>query len=502
MAPAHLPMPGQPLARYVGSVLVVAIAWCAGAVGQDLVSGDASPGGASAALGVGFGVGMSAVLCWVAGDAVRRRRLSSRGARGQGKATGWLADLEARTQVDAVTTPADIAAEVPADDPAGASIEAPAATPVGPPAEVPAEVPVTTPTRPRPARERPAEVHGGAPDRPRAELPRRGVGGTVLAPAPPVAEPIAAPEDDEEERILVDGLPPLPEDLEPEDYAYVARWVGPRFAGLRYLARYVFDGEEYVDDNVQLFHRDGAGWEEASSDGGTNWLWDEPPLLRRPLEDDGQFSLHLLHVGRGSDWVGALLWGEVGPDARLIELEDDDGIHPMPVESPLGLVVVAADGTRPFEVRVLDGRGELLGRQSYRPDGPLQVRTANVQGRRLPARVFAALRLVEADCRRTLDTRVTLDAGHDEHGFVRLWVQFADGTRVLTFDPDQPAFSALVTDIARRTLAEGALHEGVQEPWPACPAHRRHTMRPQALDDGAWWCCPDDGRQVRVGELT
>ena len=67
-----------------------------------------------------------------------------------------------------------------------------------------------------------------------------------------------------------------------------------------------------------------------------------------------------------------------------------------------------------------------------------------------------------------------------------------------------PSFAALVCDITIRTLREGALHDGVNEPWPACPAHpgaTSHSMFPEAREDGAWWCCPESGPQVRVGEL-
>ena len=67
------------------------------------------------------------------------------------------------------------------------------------------------------------------------------------------------------------------------------------------------------------------------------------------------------------------LWGEVGSEAAVAEVEQFGEMTRRPVEAPAGLYVVSAALEAPFTVRVLDADGlvlaEISGRGGF-PDLP------------------------------------------------------------------------------------------------------------------------------------
>jgi hypothetical protein len=64
--------------------------------------------------------------------------------------------------------------------------------------------------------------------------------------------------------------------------------------------------------------------------------------------------------------------GEAGAEASWIEIEDEDGLAGAPIESPLGVFVVAFDGEHDATIRVLAGEDVLLEEQvsGYGPEPP------------------------------------------------------------------------------------------------------------------------------------
>jgi hypothetical protein len=68
--------------------------------------------------------------------------------------------------------------------------------------------------------------------------------------------------------------------------------------------------------------------------------------------------------GRQGTWVGErgckALWGDVGSEASVAEVEQSGQVTRRPIEAPTGLYVVSAEHDEPFTVRIFDAVGELL----------------------------------------------------------------------------------------------------------------------------------------------
>lgn len=163
--------------------------------------------------------------------------------------------------------------------------------------------------------------------------------------------------------VLEAGLPPLPAPVPPEEFCVpVARWVGPRFGAVRFLEGYPDEDGYRVDDDVALLRRTPGGWVEADGGGGTNWYFDDAPLLRRPAcaPQHAEVSEELWVDSEG--WSCVAVSGVAGVDARWVEVEQDDQTTRQALESPLGLFVACADATDTAIVRVLDRDEKVLTR--------------------------------------------------------------------------------------------------------------------------------------------
>jgi hypothetical protein len=161
--------------------------------------------------------------------------------------------------------------------------------------------------------------------------------------------------------VLDHGLPALPGTLGANDSVPVARWVGPRWGGVFHVNWWRSDqpGEpDEPDCDIEVFRRGESDWEPASGSGGSNWY--SPPLSRPQVPPRyAAFGGTTYNGGEGGWWCCALD-GLVGVEADTVEVEDADGLTKNRLESQLGVVLVAVDGTRPATIRVRDSAGEVL----------------------------------------------------------------------------------------------------------------------------------------------
>ncbi len=181
----------------------------------------------------------------------------------------------------------------------------------------------------------------------------------------------------EEVSILENGVPSLPATLGNDDAVPVARWTGPRFRAVLFVewSKVGNDAERYLSSEIYVFQRVEDGWESMNTGGGAGWF--DPPFVRPSLDADFAALVHA-HSGaepadptEGLRWMYTSAYGYAGTAARTVEVEDDDGIVQREIESPLGVFIVVADGTRPAVVRVRRGDGSLLLEEQFSPPGCL-----------------------------------------------------------------------------------------------------------------------------------
>jgi len=140
----------------------------------------------------------------------------------------------------------------------------------------------------------------------------------------------------------------------------IARWSGARFGAALQVSRDEDEGDDYLDTNAQVFWRAPDGWETSDAEGGSNWLGHN---LRAP--DLPPRHVHFAHVHCSGNLCAAD--GVAGAEASVIELEDEDGVTRRPLESPLRAFIVAFDGGKVANIRVLDVCGVVLAEQRFDP---------------------------------------------------------------------------------------------------------------------------------------
>lgn len=167
--------------------------------------------------------------------------------------------------------------------------------------------------------------------------------------------------------VLDHDLPDLPAAVPVGESVPVARWAGPRFGAVLHLQwswRDDHDDDAYLMTEIQVFRRDADGrWEAAMNTGGSDWAA-EWPLTRPDVPPDyaelgGQF-----YSGE-RDWSFSAFDGQAGVNAALVEVADADGVTSRPIDSPLGIVLAAVDGSQPARIRVLDADGRVLATRNF-----------------------------------------------------------------------------------------------------------------------------------------
>jgi hypothetical protein len=164
--------------------------------------------------------------------------------------------------------------------------------------------------------------------------------------------------------VIEHGLPDLPPTVRVGESVPVARWVGPRRAAVLHVEWSWSDDhlDDELVDNTEMFYMTSSGWEPFGGMGGSGWF--DPPLVRPGMHQRAAY------IGGGSaaseEGVSCeTCIGWAGEDATTIELEDADGVLTRPLESPLGVFVVASAGEAAAFVRVLDAQGRVLTEDSF-----------------------------------------------------------------------------------------------------------------------------------------
>jgi hypothetical protein len=156
------------------------------------------------------------------------------------------------------------------------------------------------------------------------------------------------------------GLPELPgTPVAFGDSVPVAYWVGPRTAAVLHVYRAQDDGAPgpHTGTDLRLLARIGDDWEYRG--GSRTWSAEEPmepQLPAREVRIDG----NVCDWSTPGDDGRKALYGQVGADAAVAEVEQLGEITRRAVEAPTGRFVVCVVADAPATVRILDRHGELL----------------------------------------------------------------------------------------------------------------------------------------------
>jgi hypothetical protein len=154
-------------------------------------------------------------------------------------------------------------------------------------------------------------------------------------------------------RVLEEGLPPLPQRLEPSQTVPVAVWRGESHGAVLFV-RLWRNGNMDCECAITE-RRAGGGWEEPMGSGGGGWIDD--PLVR---PEEGWQGDAVLWLGEsGSNGVRAVR-GAASKRVSAIEVEQAGRRRSLPVESPCGAFVVGIESQEPAVVRALDEHGRAL----------------------------------------------------------------------------------------------------------------------------------------------
>lgn len=120
-----------------------------------------------------------------------------------------------------------------------------------------------------------------------------------------------------------------------------------------------------MDSEVEVFRRGVGGWEPSSGSGGGGWF--DPPF-RRPDSPPDYAALGHFHASGSDDWRCCAAFGVAGTNGSVVEVVDGNGVTRLPIESPLGVFVVSANGAEPAVARVLDPNGAVLMERRFSPE--------------------------------------------------------------------------------------------------------------------------------------
>lgn len=169
--------------------------------------------------------------------------------------------------------------------------------------------------------------------------------------------------------VLDNGLVALPGTVRIGESVPVARWAGPRCGAVLHVQRsWSYEhGNDFLVSEVQLLDRVPGGWRVYGSQSGTDWF--DPPLARPRLAPEFvgfSGAATAREDGRSCRAVD----GIADVAAALIEVIDDQGaLLQEPLDSSLGVFVVAVDGCSDAVVRIKDQTGRVLAVTEIRRDG-------------------------------------------------------------------------------------------------------------------------------------
>jgi hypothetical protein len=157
--------------------------------------------------------------------------------------------------------------------------------------------------------------------------------------------------------VVENGLPELPvSELAVGKSFPVAYWVGPTTAAVLHIQWIPpdedDDGMSDADVDVDLFLLIDGRWENSGGGGAGPY---EP--LSVPSSHVG---LTGMNAGTYNDRGCKALWGQVGTDAAVAEVDQAGQTTGRALDAPVGLAVVSGEYFQPMTVRVLDAAGNVL----------------------------------------------------------------------------------------------------------------------------------------------
>lgn len=341
--------------------------------------------------------------------------------------------------------------------------------------------------------------------------------------------------DDPASSVLDNGLPELPESLEPGHGIAAARWVDGDFGVVLCVYRRVPDADDDPVDfdeygyDVRGYFRHNGEWEALNGSGGSSWP--DPPFARlSELRQYGIASGHMHAEGAGNELV-RIADGFAGPGVMTIEVSHNGAVTQMPVESPIGAWVVGVVGEGPaaWTARDADGRIAATGKfnEPRTSDAVFDWLKQNIEIDAVPPEVFEHLNgLQERQQRdpreiyipaerveewqriatdfhdwtgRMIELRAFPAIGFPDATEYEVWIDAEHvGSVEQMYDDEYP--EASLTELAEQLCVEH-LHEFINGGWPTCPEHNTHPLEPQFINDVAVWECPKGDVVVRIGEL-
>jgi hypothetical protein len=171
------------------------------------------------------------------------------------------------------------------------------------------------------------------------------------------------------EWVLDHGLPEFPEAVEVGESVPVARWDG-RHVGAVLHVQWNWSDEHDDDElisEVQVFDRTPDDWRVYGGQGGSNWPW--VPSLRPPQIASTRAGIIGTFTTAEHGRTCTAVNGVAGSAASTIELVDEGGTLSRPIESTLGVFIVAFGGEADAVVRLRTAGGEVLVEQTVAPLG-------------------------------------------------------------------------------------------------------------------------------------
>lgn len=164
-------------------------------------------------------------------------------------------------------------------------------------------------------------------------------------------------------RVLVDGVPPLPDRLRERVPTPVAAWGGSRYGAVMVIEDcehddFCDDTEHFVAMTYTFRQRNGE-WEASHGQGGTDWPGGTDPSVRSVLAPN-EVLLEGGPAGSDETWICQKVDGFAGRDAAWVEIAEE-GLpadrRPIP---PSGAVLAVRQGNGEAAIRVLDRDGSVL----------------------------------------------------------------------------------------------------------------------------------------------
>lgn len=169
------------------------------------------------------------------------------------------------------------------------------------------------------------------------------------------------------EWVLDHELPSLPPAVAFGESVPIARWAGKHFGAVVHVQWMWSDDhdDDYMATEIEVFRRVGDSSEVSSGGGGGGWF--DPPFELPEVPAD-YVSLHHFHSSGDDGWTCCAAYGLVGASAHMIDVVTSEGTESHPVESPLGVFIVAAGGSTEARARVRSRDGRVLMDARFSPN--------------------------------------------------------------------------------------------------------------------------------------